>query len=447
MRTAFILGGTGGALLAAAVAVWGLWPAEPTVPPATVAAAVPRLAEPEPSPTASAPTGDGPRERIASLPPVLNAIGEDEDPALAAPLVADAPAPAAMAGAAVDVDPAAPTPTAGDDLTDAAPADPPAFDALRLGRLGDVVIAGRSAPGAEVMVLADGAEIGREIADGRGDWVFAGTVHLTPGAHELTLSAQTEGERPVVSEEVVVLVVPDHDGVPSGTEDRALALLTERDSLAASEILQAPDRYASLAPDAAPTPAVSLATRPTEAGSDATAPAADTGRAAGLIAGPSAAGVADDTAPLVAVDVIDYDDRGRVIVSGQAASPFARVRLYLDGLPVGTAVADAAGAFRAFLDDRVAPGRYRLRIDSLEDGETVAARAELPFERADIVLQADSRRVVIQPGNNLWTIARYVYGSGFRYTAIYQANQDAIRNPDLIFPGQVFSLPEERRGG
>lgn len=53
-----------------------------------------------------------------------------------------------------------------------------------------------------------------------------------------------------------------------------------------------------------------------------------------------------------------------------------------------------------------------------------------------------SGRAIIRTGDNLWTIARRVYGEGVRYTQIYQANADQIRNPHLIYPGQVFDLPE-----
>jgi nucleoid-associated protein YgaU len=51
--------------------------------------------------------------------------------------------------------------------------------------------------------------------------------------------------------------------------------------------------------------------------------------------------------------------------------------------------------------------------------------------------------VVIQPGDNLWTIARRTYGAGWEYTLIYRANRDQIADPDLIYPGQVFVVPEE----
>ena len=54
-----------------------------------------------------------------------------------------------------------------------------------------------------------------------------------------------------------------------------------------------------------------------------------------------------------------------------------------------------------------------------------------------------SGQAIIRRGDNLWTIARRVYGEGIRYTTIYEANQSQIRNPNLIYPGQVFDLPAD----
>ena len=51
------------------------------------------------------------------------------------------------------------------------------------------------------------------------------------------------------------------------------------------------------------------------------------------------------------------------------------------------------------------------------------------------------RIAIIQPGDHLWKIARQRYGSGFEFTLIYEANKDQIRDPNLIYPGQVFTLP------
>ncbi|SFH02515.1 LysM peptidoglycan-binding domain-containing protein [Methylobacterium gossipiicola] len=46
-------------------------------------------------------------------------------------------------------------------------------------------------------------------------------------------------------------------------------------------------------------------------------------------------------------------------------------------------------------------------------------------------------------GDSLWQISRRIYGRGTRYTVIYDANQPQIRNPDRIFPGQIFVLPSD----
>jgi nucleoid-associated protein YgaU len=48
----------------------------------------------------------------------------------------------------------------------------------------------------------------------------------------------------------------------------------------------------------------------------------------------------------------------------------------------------------------------------------------------------------VSRGDSLWRISRKAYGSGYRYTEIHRANQEQIRDPDLIYPGQIFVLPK-----
>ena len=58
-----------------------------------------------------------------------------------------------------------------------------------------------------------------------------------------------------------------------------------------------------------------------------------------------------------------------------------------------------------------------------------------------VALPGDSV-VFVQPGNSLWRIARRNYGRGIQYTVIYEANRRQIGDPSLIYPGQVFVLPQ-----
>jgi nucleoid-associated protein YgaU len=62
------------------------------------------------------------------------------------------------------------------------------------------------------------------------------------------------------------------------------------------------------------------------------------------------------------------------------------------------------------------------------------------------VLVPEVNTAIVSRGDSLWRISRRVYGSGMRYTVIYDANEDQIRNRDLIYPGQVFVLPPENEG-
>jgi len=47
----------------------------------------------------------------------------------------------------------------------------------------------------------------------------------------------------------------------------------------------------------------------------------------------------------------------------------------------------------------------------------------------------------VKKGDCLWNIAKRFYGNGSKYTVIYNANKSKIKNPNLIYPGQVFWIP------
>ena len=47
----------------------------------------------------------------------------------------------------------------------------------------------------------------------------------------------------------------------------------------------------------------------------------------------------------------------------------------------------------------------------------------------------------VKSGDCLWNIAKKFYGNGSQYTKIYNANRSKIKNPNLIYPGQVLAIP------
>ena len=63
----------------------------------------------------------------------------------------------------------------------------------------------------------------------------------------------------------------------------------------------------------------------------------------------------------------------------------------------------------------------------------------------DAYLRAPSatfRVKTVQPGSTLWAIAKESYGAGIEYFKVFDANKERIRDPDLIYPGQVFEIPD-----
>ncbi|MGF7174231.1 LysM peptidoglycan-binding domain-containing protein [Azospirillum doebereinerae] len=322
-------------------------------------------------------------------------------PSVAAPTAPPAP-PAAVPVTAVPAPVAAATPAA------------PSFDVVRVAPDGATVMAGRAAPGASVTVRDGDTALGSVKADGRGEWVLLPDQPLAPGTRELNLSETRPGaEAPIPADKVVVVMVPEaaakaapvSTAASSESVSVALAVAVPRDGLPAeggpamggSSLLQAP-----------PVPAQG-------------APVPPGG---------------------VSVETMDYDPAGRVALGGRAA-PNSSVQLYLDNILVGRAHTDPQGHWRLSPEKLIDPGIYTLRADQVGDSGKVLARAELPVQVSALPTDpSDKRRVVVQPGNSLWRLARRTYGDGVLYTTIYAANREQIRDPDMIYPGQIFALPQ-----
>ena len=152
----------------------------------------------------------------------------------------------------------------------------------------------------------------------------------------------------------------------------------------------------------------------------------------------------------LALDSIAYDPLGNVTVGGRS-NPSGLVRFYINNEAVSATKTNESGYWEADLSD-IIPGTYTLRIDELSLKGDVISRLESPFKREDrerlanLIAPSTSpvriNIVTVQPGNTLWAIARKRYGDGLLYVQVFEANRDKIKNPDLIYPGQLFDLPD-----
>ena len=157
----------------------------------------------------------------------------------------------------------------------------------------------------------------------------------------------------------------------------------------------------------------------------------------------------------IALDTIGYSDSGDAELTGRVQDGSA-VRLYLDNRLVADLVPAADGNWRGEVED-IDPGIYTLRVDEVASDGTVISRIETPFKKESVevlraagVVEADEiseetppiRSVTVQKGDTLWAISRERFGKGILYVKVFEANRDSIRDPDLIYPGQVFTIPE-----
>ena len=280
----------------------------------------------------------------------------------------------------------------------AASKDGPTFDLVRVDEAGAAVIAGSAAPQSDVAIMVSGSVLETVQADNNG--AFVALVQLPAAEQALTVGLQQLRDGDVVAVSVqTVLVAPPAVSV----DDSAAPTIVLADDSGA-EVLQG-----------------------------------------GAQSFPQDNEVA--VANPLSLDTISYDNSGAVVLSGQGTGA-QFVRIYVDNEPIETELVPNDGKWRVVLPD-VDQGVYTLRVDEINDVGKVQARVESPFQRVaatDVATEgvalADTGRVIVQPGHTLWALAETTYGDGEQYVQIFHANRDSIRDANLIYPGQIFELPE-----
>lgn len=354
----------------------------------------------------------------------------------------------------------------------------PELDLLRVDRDGIGLLAGRATPGETVEVLVDGARVSDVEADGSGQFAVLLDLPDPDAPRQVTVRARGPDGAPGATAPQTFIVQPRLPATRTGTVDALGSAAGLPAGPAAGSEPPADD-----APSGSDRAAAAAHGGPVDATGDRPAAAPDLPDAPGATASPAGAPLGDGTAaePAIvasspaagaaprilraddsglsvlpgpgddtdlSIDTISYDRAGEVVLGGRA-EPESAVRVYLDNAPVEVARAGIDGQWRLELpelDARV----YTLRVDRLTEGGGVAERAETPFRpelpavvrarQADLG-DAPISQVIVQPGYTLWAIAERNYGTGFDYVRVFEANDDKIRDPDLIYPGQVFDIP------
>ncbi len=469
----------------------------------------------------------------------------------------------------------------------------PTFDMVRVEKDGGAVVAGKAAPGAEILLKLNGKVIGKSKANENGDWVFVPEQLVPQGSSELIVEATGKDKKTIRSKQSIFIAIP------KGAKEKPLIVVTKPD--APTRVLQKPQapetttlitksapaktdlnpiaeaiRPKQVSPPVVEKPVAPNNTQPPEKLASITAPKSTPKTSLKLAKPPLKAPKIAQSKLLFGT--VDYNDRGEIVFTGKATAG-STVRLYVDNVFVGDAIADVKGNWIFRGKEQIKPGERELRADQLSANNQVVQRTVVPFVRAHpkkvaallatrkkaaetpsavkqkvakkppvskpdavepkvveqivqptpaiqkekttqaskpaqkpaqkpapakpVVLAAKQpatvsppettvpnaparlqekvadttpvpaapatadgtpapadvtanpvanqetanpetelvSHVVIQPGNNLWNISRVIYGKGIAYTTIFQANQEQIKNPNRIYPGQIFTTP------
>lgn len=377
-----------------------------------------------------------PGEPTAEKPAAIADLGASTKPP--APTVQPAaPTPDASAPAQT-----APQATAPADAAVAANPGAPTFDVLRVEPSGSIVIAGKAANNATVDLLSRSKVIGTTKSSENGDFVIALDDPLKPGDYQLVLRSTGPSGTAMTSVETAIVSIPE-------TKTGQVLALVEQ-SGQPSRMITTPEATGTATPETGQTVATA-------------APKGDKPVAA--------------VKTRIAVEAVEIEGN-KLFIAGTAEAG-ATVKVYANSDLLGSTMATSVGRFLVQTVKELAVGDYIIRADMLaSDGVTVVARSAVPFKReaginvsavapspsisepappaatgaattqpetgdAAAPLQSVDGSVIIRRGDNLWRISRRTYGEGVRYTTIYLANKAQINNPDMIFPGQVFALPEK----
>ncbi len=326
---------------------------------------------------------------------------------------------------------------------------------LRFEPDGGFVVSGTGQPNTAVAVMIDGVEVERVMSGADGAFSFVGFVGHSDSPRTMTAVSNPDGES-VEADRTFVLAANPAPVVVAAVEEvspESIEVEETAEETEAPEDVEIPE--IAPAPEIPETPEEPKVAETTALASPATpAIIAITPEGVDVVQAPVAADTPPEVMSNVALDTITYDLEGEVILRGRAIGEGGYVQVYVNNAAVSRLPIDANGTWRGDLPD-VDTGVYTLRIDEVDVEGEVVSRIETPFLREDPadVIEAMAEDVAnpeftvatrtVQPGATLWAIAEERYGSGILYFKVFEANRDRIRDPDLIYPGQVFMVPED----
>jgi len=314
--------------------------------------------------------------------------------------------------------------------TVAATLPPLIIDLARVKPDGAAVFAGTAAPNAKISIFEGDILLGETIANGSGEWVIVLEKMLAPGQHLISVAMERpDGSTELADRSLAVEIYQDAESKP------LVALLPE----AATDVpvlIQSPDDVEPAQP-ASTTATVTVTPSPVKP-----QPASTT---ATVTVTPSPAKPQPDiaTTQLAALTptAIVWRDAGSILISGTSRGGIKVTatdpkRSFGEALVLADGDWQIAGSFDMSLTVK------HLRFELYDEANRVIAHYDLPISARDLAKGQDgSPLIVVNKGDALWRIAYHQLGEGVKYVDIVRRNRQDISDPNLIYPKQIFAVP------
>ncbi len=256
------------------------------------------------------------------------------------------------------------------------------FDIVRISKHGDAVLAGKSEPNIYIQLLDNDNEIANFFSDGNGEWIWVSDLPLTRGIKKFKLKHVKEDGKSFESDQTIVILNDKK------TESKPVVAKFLDSSVKTIDMLNL-----------------------------------------------------DSIGNGLSLDLVNYDPLGSLSIKGRTLPN--QVVSFLDSLKiVGKSISDENGKWKLTIKN--------LDLLNIKTIETVikGQKISIPFSKINFdeydkikKLKFENKKIIVKPGNSLWRIARKNLGGGIFYSEIYRSNLKSIKNPDLIYPGQVFNMP------
>jgi nucleoid-associated protein YgaU len=275
------------------------------------------------------------------------------------------------------------------------------LEVIRVRPDGSLVIAGKGLPNSKIEIISGSKVIAVTTSDKIGDFVAVPEKQLEGGEYLLSFRQTTEDEKVIIANKSVAI------NVTGAKKDIPIVAIVDSDGKLGAKVIQAP-------------------------GLDANKEISKEEKNI----------IEDKRDPYIAILAITHDTKvGQLVLSGRAHN----------GVQINAGFTGKETSSTKIINDewnlsipgKLIAGKQKIFAVLLgKDGKVLSENSIIISGK--IIQNANGKTfVVVQKGDALWNIAYQRLGVGNRYIDIVKLNKNKITNPDLIYPKQLFIIPNQ----